>query len=393
MRRLLSQDQLAMQEAARTFSREQLLPRYQAREKTETVIDRALMQQMGSLGLIGADLGERYGGLGLGSVTAGIIMEEIGYGDFNVAYVQLLGSLMGSILEHHARPALAAQWIPRVVAGEALLGLGLTEPRGGSDAGNLALKACRKGDVYILDGEKTSISCADQADASVVFARTGPVEDGPRGVSAFFVPSDAKGLTRTRFDDIGSKSVGRGSLFFDAVEVPVESMLGDENKGFSQVMRGFDFSRALIGLQCTGAAQASLDEAWAYASEREAFGVPIAQYQGVSFPLAEAESQIAAIRALSYETLALRDAGLPHTREAAMCKWMGPKFAYEAIHQCLLTMGHYGWTHDTPHQQRLRDVMGLQIGDGTAQIMKLIIARERVGKVAVQYAPQDARRV
>ena len=231
MRRLLSQDQLAIQEAARTFSREQLLPRYQVREKSETVIDRALMKQMGSLGLIGADLGERYGGLGLGSVTAGVIMEEIGYGDFNVAYVQLLGSLMGSIMEHHARPALAAQWIPRVVAGEVLLGLGLTE------------------------------------------------------------------------------------------------------------------------------------------------------------------SQIAAIRALSYETLALRDAGLPHTREAAMCKWMGPKFAYEAIHQCLLTMGHYGWTHDTPHQQRLRDVMGLQIGDGTAQIMKLIIARERVGKVAVQYAPQDARRV
>lgn len=386
MRTLLSDDQRAIQEAARNFAREQLLPRYQWREKHQTVIDRDVMRQMGSLGLIGADLGERYGGLGLGSVTAGLILEEIAYGDFNIAYVQLLASLMGSIVEHHARPELAEKWIPRVVAGEVLLGLGLTEPRGGSDAGNLALRARRRGDVYVLDGEKTSISCADQVDASVVFARTGTVEDGPRGVSAFFVPSDLKGLTRTRFDDIGSRIVGRGSLFFDAVEVPAEWMLGEENKGFSQVMRGFDFSRALIGLQCTGCAQASLNEAWAYTTERTAFGSLIAQYQGVSFPLAEGESQLAAIRALSYETLGLRDAGLPHTREAAMCKWMGPKFAYEVIHQCLLTFGHYGWTHETPHQQRMRDVMGLQIGDGTAQIMKLIIARENVGRAAVQYA-------
>lgn len=383
---VLTDEQRAMQAAARRFAREQLLPAYQRREKAETVIDRALMRRMGELGLIGVDLGERYGGLGCDSVTAGLIVEEIGYGDFNVAYVQLLASLMGSIVERHANPALAREWIPRVVAGDAMLGLGLTEPRGGSDAGNLALRAVRRGDHYVLDGEKTSISCADQCDAFVVFARTGRPEDGARGVSAFFVAADSPGLTRTRFDDIGSRIVGRGSLFFDAVEVPAGQMLGDEDKGFSQVMQGFDFSRALIALQCVASAQASVDEAWSYTTQREAFGAPLAQYQGVSFPLAEAESMLAAVRALAYQTLALRDAGLPHTAEAAMCKWMGPKFAFDAIHQSLLTFGHYGWTHDTPHQQRLRDVMGLEIGDGTAQIMKLIIARERVGRAAMQYA-------
>jgi cyclohexanecarboxyl-CoA dehydrogenase len=149
-------------------------------------------------------------------------------------------------------------------------------------------------------------------------------------------------------------------------------------------MQGFDYSRALIALQCVGAAQASLDEAWAYTKERQAFGRPIAHFQGVTFSLVEGESRIAAVRQLSYHALELRDNGSPHTTEAAMVKWMGPQTAFDVIHQCLLTFGHYGWTKDTPHQQRMRDVMGLEIGDGTAGVMKLIVARERVGRVAIQ---------
>ncbi len=382
---LITPDQQAMQDAAARFARERLAPDYQKREAAQS-IDRALMREMGELGLIGVDLSERYGGLGLGSTTAGVIIEQIAYGDFNVAYVQLLASLMGSIVEQHGSPALAERWIPRVVAGEAMIGLGLTEPRGGSDAANLVLRAERRGDRYVLNGEKTSASCATQSDAFVVFARTGAADAGARGVSAFFVDAGAKGLTRTNFDDVGHKAVGRGSLFFDDVEVDAALRLGDENHGFSQVMQGFDFSRALIGLQCVAAAQASVDEAWAYTTQREAFGAKLASYQGVSFPLAEADTMLAATRALCYHTLGLRDSGRPHTSEAAMCKWLGPKTAFDVIHQCLLTFGHYGYTTDTPHQQRLRDVMGLEIGDGTAQIMKMIVARERVGRAAVQYA-------
>lgn len=378
-------EQRAFQETARRFAREQLAPRYQARE-ADGQVDRALVRQMGGLGLIGADLPEEYGGLGQPSLIAGLIIEAIAYGDFNVAYVQLLGSLQGQILARHASPDLARDWISRIVAGEAIVSVALTEPRGGSDAGNLALAARRAGDHYVLNGEKSSISMADQADASIVFARTGKPEDGPRGVSAFLVPMNAKGVTTSRFNDIGSKAVGRGSIFFDDVEVPVAHRLSGEGMGFAQVMQGFDYSRALIGLQCAAAAQASLDETWTYVKERHAFGAPIAQYQGVTFPLAEGETMIAALRQLCYHALDLRDAGAPHTAEAAMCKWLGPKTAVDVIHQCLLTHGHYGWSFDLPHQQRLRDVMGLEIGDGTAQIMKLIIAREKAGKVAVQYA-------
>jgi cyclohexanecarboxyl-CoA dehydrogenase len=238
----------------------------------------------------------------------------------------------------------------------------------------------------VLDGEKTSISFADQADALVLFARTGTAESGARGISAFLVPLTLPGVQRTHFNDSGSRIIGRGSVFFDQVRIPASYRLGDENKGFVQVMQGFDYSRVLIALQCIGSAQASLDETWEYSKERIAFGAPLVQYQGVSFPLAECDTLLSATRQLCFHALDLRDHGEAHTVEAAMVKWLGPKTAVDVIHQCLLTFGHYGWSMDLPHQQRLRDVMGLEIGDGTAQVMKLIVARERAGRIAVQYA-------
>jgi cyclohexanecarboxyl-CoA dehydrogenase len=376
--RVLDENERAVLEVAEEFARAELSPRYQAREKTEQVFDRELLRAMGGLGLIAPDAPEAFGGLGLPCSTSGLIAEAIGYGDFNVAYVPVLGSLVSQIIAAHAEPDVARQWVPRIVAGDALVALALTEPRGGSDAANLVVQATRCDGGYRLRGEKNSISMADQADAFVVFARTGPAESGARGVSAFLVRAATEGVTATRFEDLGSRIVGRGSIFFDDLFVPSDHRLGDEGGGFRQVMQGFDFSRALLGLQCVGAAQASLDETWRYVTERRAFGEPISAFQGVTFPLAEGETAIAAARELCHHTLRLRDAGLPHSAEAAMCKWLGPKTAVDVIHQCLLTHGHYGWSLDLPHQQRLRDVMGIEIGDGTAQIMKMIIARSRL---------------
>lgn len=384
----LNEQQEAFREAAQRFATEKLAPHYQKRA-TKHRLDRAMLAEMGSLGLIGVDIPEAYGGLGESSVTAGLIIEQIAYADFNASYVQLLASLMGGMVAQHATPDVAKEWLPKVTRGEAIIGLGLTEPRGGSDAANLILRAEKSGNGYRLNGEKTSMSCADQCDAAVIFARTGKVEDGARGVSAFFVDLNQKGITRTHFDDIGTKPVGRGSVFFDDVFIPAECLMAEENKGFSKIMTGFDYSRALIGLECIGPAQASVDEAWQYSRERTAFERPIAQFQGVSFPLAEAETQLTMMRQLCFHTLSLRDRRLPHTAEAAMCKWYVPKTTCEIIHQCLLTHGHYGYTTDLPFHQRYLDVMGLQIGDGTAQIQKLVIAREKVGRVAVQYAKQD----
>ncbi|CAG9216251.1 Cyclohexanecarboxyl-CoA dehydrogenase [Paraburkholderia tropica] len=377
----IDEDLAALGEHAQRFARGRVAPGFLERDRTR-VLDRDLMREMGEMGFIAPELPEAYGGQGMGCLAAGVIHEAIAAADLSLSYINLLASLNGQILAQHARPEIARPWLERLTQGRALLAIALTEPRGGSDAANLRLKMERVGDHYVLNGEKTSISAADQADAAVVFARSGRVEDGARGISALLVPMDLPGITRTRFDCHGQRAIGRGSIFFDNVRVPADHRLGDEGKGFVQVMQGFDFSRALIGLQVLAVARVSLEETWAWVAQREAFGKPLAAFQGVSHPLAEYATQVEAARLLCLQTLWLKDRGLPHTAEAAMCKWWGPKLAYDVVHQCLLSFGHGGYDRG-PMEQRLRDILGFQIGDGTAQIMKTIVARANAGREAV----------
>jgi cyclohexanecarboxyl-CoA dehydrogenase len=374
----LTQEQQAMADAARRFAQQKLKPGYRTRESAGC-IERTLVREMGALGFLGVELPQAQGGLGADCVTSGLLLEEIAAGDFNVGYLNLLVSLCGQIIARHATPETARKWLPKVIAGTALPALALTEPHAGSDAARLKLKARADPDGYLLDGEKTSISLATQADVAVVFARTGSEADGAKGISAFLVELNTAGISRSAFDDLGSRAVGRGSIFFDGVRVPRRHLLGEANRGFVQVMHGFDYSRALIGLQCLALARTSLDETWPYCAERNAFGKPLSAFQGVTFPLAECETQYQAARWLCLRTLWLRDQGLPHSAEAAMCKWWAPKLAAEIVQQCLLTHGHGGYSSSLPFEQRLRDVLGLQIGDGTAQIMKVIIARQMTG--------------
>ncbi|HET8746979.1 MAG TPA: cyclohexanecarboxyl-CoA dehydrogenase [Ramlibacter sp.] len=377
----IDEDLRALAEHARRFASGRVAPGFLERDQTR-VLDRQLMHEMGEMGFIAPELPEEFGGQGLGCLAAGVIHEEIARADLSISYINLLASLNGQILAQHARPHVGKPWLQKLTQGKALLAIALTEPRGGSDAANLQLRVERVGDDYVINGEKTSISAADQADAVVVFGRTGAPDSGAHGVTALLVPTDVPGLTRNRFDCHGQRAIGRGSLFFENVRVPVDHRLGEENKGFVQVMQGFDFSRALIGLQVLAVARVALEETWDYVAQREAFGKPLAAFQGVSHPLADFETQVEAARLLCLQTLWLKDKGLPHTAEAAMCKWWGPKLAYDVVHQCLLSFGHGGYDRGVM-EQRLRDVLGFQLGDGTAQIMKTIVARHRAGRQAV----------
>lgn len=377
----ITEDLEYLAETVEKFAQKYIAPGFLERDQTRT-FDRDLVKKMGEMGFIAPELPEEYGGQGMGRLAAGVIHEAIAKADLSFSYINLLASLNGQILAEHGDPKVVRPWLAKLTAGEAIFSIGLTEPRGGSDAANLRLKIEREGDEYILNGEKTSISAADQADASVIFGRTGSVESGAHGVTALLVPMNLPGISTTRFDCHGQRAIGRGSIFFDNVRVPVNHRLGEENKGFVQVMQGFDFSRALIGLQVLAVARVSLDEAWEYAAQREAFGKPLTAFQGVSHPLADYETQVEAARLLCLQTLWLKDNHLPHTSEAGMCKWWGPKLAYDVVHQCLLTFGHAGYDRGVM-EQRLRDVLGFQIGDGTAQIMKTIIARHKAGRKAV----------
>lgn len=377
----LDDDLLTLAEHAQRFAQGRVAPGFQERDQTR-VLDRALMREMGQMGFIAPELPEAVGGQGMGCLAAGVIHEAIAAADLSLSYINLLASLNGQILSQHGERSVVQPWLDKLIAGEALCAIALTEPRGGSDAASLRLRVERQGDHYLLNGEKTSISAADQCDIAVVFGRTGTVESGAHGVTALLVPMDLPGITRNRFDCHGQRAIGRGSLFFENVRIPVDHRLGAENKGFVQVMQGFDFSRALIGLQVLSVARTALDESWAYAAQREAFGAPLTAFQGVSHPLADFDTQVTAARLLCLQALWLKDRHLPHSAEAAMCKWWAPKLAYDAIHQCLLTHGHGGYDRGLM-EQRLRDVLGFQIGDGTAQIMKTIIARTRAGRQAV----------
>ncbi|MGE3287307.1 MAG: acyl-CoA dehydrogenase family protein [Pseudonocardia sp.] len=370
--------QEAFRDRARAIAQETLLPGYQERERAAR-IDRGLRREIGALGLIAPELPVELGGRGADRLTAGLVTEEIGRGDINVAYLQVVGSLVGQILAANATPEVAKEWVPRICSGEEIVGIGLTEPHAGSDAGMPRLVAERAGGDWVLTGAK-SLSFAADAAATVVFARTGPSRQRGRDISAFLVPLDRPGVTREPVPDMGTKAVGRGLAHLDGVRIPADHLLGEPGRGFAQVMHGFDYSRALIGLQCLGAAAQTVDETWAYVSTREAFDRPLSTNQGVAFPLAEAETLLAAARLLCLRTLWLKDTGAPHTAEAAMCKWWAPKTAYDVINQCLLLHGQYGYRTELPVEQRLRDVLGLQIGDGTAQIMKLVIARQRLGR-------------
>lgn len=374
-------EQEELSRALRAFARKELAPRSQRWDKSgEFPWD--VWRHMGELGLFGLRVPAKLGGQDADLVTTGIAIEEVARGDFSCTYGVQLACLGGEIIGHNGTDEVRKRWLPPMARGEAVLAIGLTEPSVGSDAANLACRAVRDGDEYVISGEKSGISLGMAAHAIMLFATTNPGARA-RGVTAFLVPLDLPGVSRSALRDLGARAVGRAVLSFDHVRVPMSHRLGEEGTGFYQVMQGFDFNRALIALACLGSAQASLEETMAYVKERQAFGRAIVQFQGVSFPIAEAATLVEAARLLCYRALWLADRGERHTRESAMVKWWAPRLAVDTIHQCLLLHGHYGYTDELPFEQRLRDVIGLEIGDGTAEVMKLIVARELMGRESV----------
>lgn len=217
------------------------------------------------------------------------------------------------------------------------------------------------------------VSLVSAARCAFVFARSQSVDSA--GIAAFLVDLESDGVSRTGFDDIGCRPLGRGSLHLDAVFVPDDMLSASAGAGFADIADTFNYSRPFLGLMCVGAAQTSLDEAIAYAGEREAFGAPIASYQGVAFPLVEACARLSAARHLCYEALWLRDQGRSQRAEGALAKWYAVKESLRAIEAAMITMGHYAYSTDSPHQQRLRDVQALLFAEGTPQLMKRIASR------------------
>jgi len=379
----LTSEQEELVKILRAFAKKELAPRSAQWDRGGDFPWDA-WKKMGELGLLGLRIPSSLGGQEADLVTMGLASEEIARGDFSCTYGIQLSGLAGEILSRSATDELKARWLPPTARGETIIALALTEPGVGSDAANLACRAVRDGDGYVITGEKSGISLGMVAQAAIVFART-DADAKARGVTAFLVPLDLPGVSRSALRDLGTHAVGRAVLSFDHVKIPASHRVGAEGTGFYQVMQGFDYNRVIIALSCLGVAQISLEETMAYVKERRAFGRALATYEGVSFPIAEAATHIEACRWLSYHALWLADRGEPYTKESAMVKWWGPRLSVDTIHQCLLLHGHYGYTDELPFEQRMRDVMGLEIGDGTAEIMKVVVAREMMGRESLPY--------
>ena len=367
----------------RQFARRELAPHSAQWDRTGEFPWEA-WRRMGELGLLGLRVPAAYGGQEADFLTFGIAMEEIGRGDFSCTYGIQLAGLAGEILGRSGSEAIKTRWLPPTASGEAVVALALTEPGAGSDAANLACRAERDGDGYVITGEKSGISLGMAAQAAIVFARTDPAGRA-RGVTAFLVPLDRPGVSRSPLRDMGTRAIGRAVLAFDQVRLPASHRLGEEGTGFYQVMQGFDYNRIGIALACLGVAQQSVEETMVYVKERRAFGRALARFEGVSFAIAEAATHLEACRWLCYRALWLADQARPYTKESAMTKWWGPRLAVDTIHQCLLLHGHYGYTDELPFEQRMRDVIGLEIGDGAAEVMKMVVARELMGRESLPY--------
>lgn len=381
---LFSEEHAAFRDSVRTFSHNELTDGYMTRAKSSEFFWDTY-RLLGRHGLLGLGVTEDNGGQGADPITVGIACEEMGAADYNVAFTLFNASVAGGMLERGLQPGLREKWLPGLLTGELLTGLALTEPESGSDAQAMRTRATKVEGGWLLNGEKTSCSLAAHAHGLVVFAHTAP-ETPSRSVTAFFVPLDLAGVSRHAIDDLGFRPIGRAAVAFEDVFVPDENVMGEVGRGFQMVMGEFDYTRSLLGLLCIGAAESAIDMTVAYAKQRQAFGQSIAKFQGVSFPLAEHATYLEGVKWLCYHALALRAAGLPHTKEAAMIKWWGPQTAVQAIHDCIVLHGHVAYSEDLPLQQLLRDVSGIEIGDGTPQIQKLIVAREMFGREYLPYA-------
>jgi cyclohexanecarboxyl-CoA dehydrogenase len=319
----------------------------------------------------------KYGGQQIDAVSLGIIFEESAKVD---PYVETVGAMQAtSALLETLPEEVQDEWFPPLIKRERRHAFGFTEAAAGSDAASIATKAVRDGDDYIISGEKFPIPFAMIADAASISVKTDPTA-GFKGISMFWVPLNLPGITRSHLPWMGNPNLVPSVAAFDEVRVPAKYREGEEGKGFYMVMNTLDWLRVITAFTCLCRAQASLEEAIAWSKERIAFGQPISRYQGVSFLIAEHYTTIEAARLLCYRVLWLKDQGAPYITECSMAKWYSVEVSIQAIKDCMVIIGHPAYSTEHPISQRLRDVVGFQMGDGTPQMQKLIISRMVLGK-------------
>ena len=376
-----SQDERALIGAVEAFLKDRAIPTADERDRAG-VFPHRLVGELAELGVFGLMVPEAYGGLGLSAVTAMRILEAIGYAD---------GALGLTVASHNSlatghvllagNPAQKERFLPKLASGEWLGAWGLTEPQAGSDAAALRTRAEPADGGFRLFGTKQFITQGSVAGAYVVMARTDPAPEGKRhlGISAFVFerPPEGSGFSVGRKEEkLGLRASDTAQLVFDGLLLPEDALLGERGKAFYDVLRVLDGGRVGIAAISVGIGRAALDLAARYAGERTAFGRPIAAFEGVAFKLADMATELEAARLLYLRAAALKDAGRPYTLAAAQAKLFASEAAVRAADAAIQILGGYGYTLDYPAQRYWRDARLMEIGEGTSEILRLVISKK-----------------
>ena len=374
----LTEEQAALRELARDFVDREVVPHVRDWDIAEQV-DRSIVGKLGEVGFLGLTVPEEYGGSGGDHLSYCLMMEEIGRGDSAIrGIVSVSLGLVGKTILSFGTEEQKREWLPRLCSGSSLSCFGLTEPDTGSDAGNLSTKAVRDGSDWVLSGSKMFITNGTWADVALVFARTGG--PGPRGVTAFLVPTGADGFEHREIKGkLGLRGQSTGELILDGVRVPDTARLGEEGQGFKIAMAALDKGRMSVAAGCVGLARCALEAATKYAGERRQFGKPIAGFQLVQQMLADMAVGTDAARLLVWRVADLIDRGQPFRTEASMAKLHASENAVSAANLAIQVYGGYGYLDEYPVAKILRDARVMTLYEGTSQVQKLLIGRALTG--------------
>ncbi|MDQ7958029.1 MAG: acyl-CoA dehydrogenase family protein [Pseudomonadota bacterium] len=372
---LLTPDQEAIRDAVREFAQEQLWP-HAAQWDREHRFPKEAHQGLAALGAYGICVPEEHGGAGLDYLTLALVLEEIAAGDGGTSTaISVTNCPVNAILMRYGNAQQKKQWLEPLAQGNMLGAFCLTEPQAGSDASSLRTTAARDADGYVLNGTKQFITSGKNGQVAIVIAMTDKAA-GKKGMSAFLVPTDAPGYTVARLEDkLGQHSSDTALINFDHCRIPAENLIGQEGEGYKIALGALEGGRIGIAAQSVGMARSAFEFAVNYAKERTAFGGPIFEQQAVGFRLADCATQIEAARQLIWHAAALRDAGRPCLKEAAMAKLFASEMAERVCSAAIQTLGGYGYVNDFPLERIYRDVRVCQIYEGTSDIQKLLITR------------------
>ena len=372
---ILTQDQTMVRDAIRAFVHEQIWPHAPAWDKSRT-FPKEVHRGLAQLGCYGICVPEELGGAGLNYQMLALVLEEIAAGDGGVSTtISVTNCPVNAILLNYGNATQQARWLRPLATGDMLGAFCLTEPHTGSDAAALRTTATRDGDHYVLNGVKQFITSGQQADVAIVIAVTDKAA-GKRGMSAFLVPTSTPGYVVARLEDkLGQHSSDTAQINFDQCRIPADHLIGAEGEGYKIALSALEGGRIGIAAQSIGMARSAMECALRYAKERESFGQALFNHQAVGFKLADMATQIEAARALTHHAAALRDAGLPCLKEAAMAKLFASEMAERVCSDAIQIHGGYGYVSDFPVERIYRDVRVCQIYEGTSDVQKILIQR------------------